>query len=39
MPTRILIFAFLIALFASSCRAVTPLQAASGRYNKCRAVR
>jgi hypothetical protein len=38
MINRILVFCLLVALFAS-CRAVTPAQAATGRYNKCRAVR
>jgi hypothetical protein len=38
MKKSVYLLAFL-ALVLLSCRAVTPDQAASGRYKKCRAVR
>lgn len=39
MKTNILCALMLILLFSSCSRAVTPSEAASGKYKKCRAVR
>jgi hypothetical protein len=39
MNNRIIIVACLAVVLMSCARAVTPLQAASGKYNKCRPVR
>jgi len=36
---RFLLFCMILAILASCARAVTPGEAASGRYKKCRAVR
>ena len=36
---KTIVFLLLVILFASCARGITPSQAASGHYNKCRAVR
>jgi hypothetical protein len=36
---RVILFCIVVYILASCARAVTPGEAASGRYKKCRAVR
>lgn len=39
MKSQLLVFILLTILFVSCARGVSPAEAASGRYKKCRAVR
>jgi hypothetical protein len=39
MKNTIILYALILVFFASCARAVTPAEAASGRYKKCRPVK